>query len=858
MRQHLFTHILLTCLLILPIAIGCGDDNRKKKFGDFCSEDTDCESGICYDNVCLDPDGDLDGDGLKNGVEVNLLGTDPGNADTDGDGVSDGEEVGDINAPSDRDGDGIIDALESRLPTADADGDCIPDEDDPQNDVYTNDMALLVELHCALPGVCETGRDHVIATCKDGVPQCDFSNVPNWEAVEASCDGLDNDCDGDTDRDLTFADAPECPTEGVCSAEGADRVAVCVDAKWACDFSGIPNYEAVETLCDGLDNNCDGETDEGLVGGECDIVNEFGTCPGTWACDLDSGEPVCEGAAAEAEICDGLDNNCDGQTDEGLVDEVCEATSIYGACPGTTVCDTTLEEAVCVAQIPEFDECDDLDNNCDGSTDENDICNKSARVFGRITGLPTPALPSGIKAAVTGAPIAGARITAVAGTQCDMTPPPEGVTDFAYSYADGSFILPLVPGYWCLFVEADGWESMPAWSLMLEEGDAYPLAFVLAPTDTSEPPLSVCGRTVLSRAMLNRSSDTNVFTPIPSVDVVLTQGEIVLGKTTSDAQGYFCIAGVQVQSPARQQVSMLPSKIVEGYYASGSAEGYYTTSTEVPMQGGILFITYLFLEPEPTEFTTCLIDDFENGGTDVMPTAVGEYWQPSEHINGVGWNQTWSWAGHNSFIDTCAQLPSNEDCVPGTADCAICDGQKPEPGCIVEPGHVPNTWSGYQGWYFGNMEFGAYLPFETQCEEAGPIVGGTLASPWFDTWRVVEMHLDLKSAWEVESYNLDADLLLVEMQTSLMSETDTWAPVGTLKPKDAVSTDKPMVPLSSGGIDRAPIWKSYTFDLTPFTGDMIRIRFRFDSIDGERNAFRGWLIDDVAVTGRGCQQNLVF
>jgi hypothetical protein len=43
--------------------------------------------------AALDPDGDLDGDGLSNADETDLYGTDPTSVDTDGDGFSDGGEV---------------------------------------------------------------------------------------------------------------------------------------------------------------------------------------------------------------------------------------------------------------------------------------------------------------------------------------------------------------------------------------------------------------------------------------------------------------------------------------------------------------------------------------------------------------------------------------------------------------------------------------------------------------------------------------------------------------------------------------------------------------------------------------------
>ncbi|WP_421335341.1 inverse autotransporter beta domain-containing protein [Aeromonas veronii] len=95
----------------------------------------------------VDPDGDLDGDGLTNGQE-SQLGTDPENKDTDGDGIDDKTEVDngsnplDPNDPvadpdGDIDGDGLTNGQESQLGTdpenKDTDGDGIDDKTEVDN-----------------------------------------------------------------------------------------------------------------------------------------------------------------------------------------------------------------------------------------------------------------------------------------------------------------------------------------------------------------------------------------------------------------------------------------------------------------------------------------------------------------------------------------------------------------------------------------------------------------------------------------------------------------------------------------------------------------------------------------------------
>lgn len=218
-RTALWVVINLTGLVCLLLACSKGDSGIK--VGDFCAQDDDCELGLCYESICLDPDADDDADGLVNGIEI-FLGTDPQDPDTDGDDFGDAEEVVDVTDPADSDGDGLIDAVESRLATADPDNDCLPDQYDPHNEIATaEDLAPLIE-ECAVAGVCEDGRDGILAGCTDGVAFCDYSALQDWEETEATCDGQDNDCDGTTDE----GGASLCDDSDVCTTDHA-----CVDGQ---------------------------------------------------------------------------------------------------------------------------------------------------------------------------------------------------------------------------------------------------------------------------------------------------------------------------------------------------------------------------------------------------------------------------------------------------------------------------------------------------------------------------------------------------------------------------------------------------------------------------------------------------
>jgi hypothetical protein len=166
---------------------------------------------------------------------------------------------------------------------------------------------------CKHVGACEKGLEVV---CQNGVWVCTYDAVPDFEAIEKSCDGIDNDCDGQTDEELTGVSQSTCLKVGLCTS-GVQ--ATCQAGVWKCNYTGVSGYEAVEATCNGKDDDCDGVTDEGLGGGACTNTSTYGQCPGTYVCKVD-GTLFCDGPTPTLEICDGTDNNCDGTTDEGFPD----------------------------------------------------------------------------------------------------------------------------------------------------------------------------------------------------------------------------------------------------------------------------------------------------------------------------------------------------------------------------------------------------------------------------------------------------------------------------------------------------------------------------------------------------------
>jgi hypothetical protein len=197
------------------------------------------------------------------------------------------------------------------------------------------------------PLSCATG---LLGVCAEGTPRCDDTTLvcdPPTPTDEI-CDGLDNDCDGETDEDSSGVPcAAASPSTGLPAQAGLPgvcgvRATQCIAG--VLDCLPVARYEpGVETTCDGLDNDCDGETDEELTGvpvpGQPDgtgfgdpcqdpAAQYQGACSVTaWKCEggeitcLPVLDPAPEGCPAGSpagcrRICDGVDNDCDGETDE--------------------------------------------------------------------------------------------------------------------------------------------------------------------------------------------------------------------------------------------------------------------------------------------------------------------------------------------------------------------------------------------------------------------------------------------------------------------------------------------------------------------------------------------------------------
>lgn len=159
--------------------------------------------------------------------------------------------------------------------------------------------------------------------CKNGVETCYVTAMKGFE----SCNNIDDDCDGVVDNDVPGTGF-DCGTGylGVC----AQGTITCVAGKIDC----FPITPSSMEKCNGIDDDCDGTIDDDNPGGNivCD-TGKAGDCAlGTTACS--NGVLTCNSnSSGVMEVCNGLDDNCDGTIDEGNPEG-----GVACGCNGTRVC----------------------------------------------------------------------------------------------------------------------------------------------------------------------------------------------------------------------------------------------------------------------------------------------------------------------------------------------------------------------------------------------------------------------------------------------------------------------------------------------------------------------------------------
>ena len=227
---------------------------------------------------------------------------------------------------------------------------------------------------------------------------CNDTEALAWTGRTETCDTVDNDCNGQTDEGLLSLFYTDADGDGYGDANSYTAMCSLV-AGYSINSNDCDDTEALAwtgrtETCDYVDNDCNGQTDEGVLvtyyqdsdgdgHGDANTVLEDCTQPIGYVLntnDCNDSEVLAWYGAAES--CDYIDNNCDGQTDEGVLNTYYADSDLdgYGTASITTLdCTQPLnyvsntddcDDTETLAYTGASEDCDYVDNDCNGSTDE--------------------------------------------------------------------------------------------------------------------------------------------------------------------------------------------------------------------------------------------------------------------------------------------------------------------------------------------------------------------------------------------------------------------------------------------------------------------------------------------------------
>lgn len=361
--------------------------------------------------ACTQPDGTVTKDGDCNDAQASIYPDAPEHCDgvdEDCDGITDNDAIDAIPYYTDADGDGYGTALLGNACSGSAGQSATASDcDDSKTEIHPGAS----EIDCTDPTDYNCDGSVMFADQDgDGTPACRDCDDQNGNAQPGgheTCNGVDEDCDGIVDNGVQLTFYQDADNDGF-----GDIAAITTDCTPPpgyssdasdCDDGDASIYPGAAEFCDGQDHDCDGLI---LENSAIDATpwytdadgDHYGTpTPSIYACTAPIGtvdsSTDCDDTVATihplaSENCDGIDQDCNGITDDNAVD----TTLFYADQDGDHFGDLAQSQAACnqpIGYIDNTTDCDDqnasinpaatevcdtanTDEDCDGLTDDND------------------------------------------------------------------------------------------------------------------------------------------------------------------------------------------------------------------------------------------------------------------------------------------------------------------------------------------------------------------------------------------------------------------------------------------------------------------------------------------------------
>ncbi len=216
-------------------------------------------------------------------------------------------------------------------------------------------------------GACE--RTGTLVCSADGLELTCFA-VAGPVDEERCGNGIDDDCDGEIDEGFSELDAPCSAGIGACFAAG---VMVCAADLLSLECDAVAGLPDLERCANTLDDDCDGETDEGFAELGLSCSAGTGACEqiGAIVCNADASGTVCDaiGGGATDELCNAIDDDCDGDIDDGFYTGTpCDGPDSDACVEGVLVCDGPTAIRCNDDTASTIELCNGVNDDCNAAT----------------------------------------------------------------------------------------------------------------------------------------------------------------------------------------------------------------------------------------------------------------------------------------------------------------------------------------------------------------------------------------------------------------------------------------------------------------------------------------------------------